>query len=297
MSVVIEELSPQVVGKRLGQNVYNATGQLLLRKGVEITPRFYEFFESKGYRSIFLLDNAVNAGASQFNFDADRLLIAAPHLLKNIFRGLRSCQTTRASQAKVQLISLAESLLVHIRNTLHRPPHLLELKRREDYLYQHSVCVAVYAIFIGRKLNFQDRKLLSLAISALLHDFGMEFVDERIINKQEKLNDKEFEHVKEHTTLGFSHLVRNSLFDGVSTVATVQHHERVDGQGYPNRLQGEAIHEYSRIISVSDFFDALTSDRPHRRLLAIEDALELIKQHETSIFDAEVARSFIEVFG
>ncbi|MFQ5649074.1 MAG: HD-GYP domain-containing protein [bacterium] len=296
MSVIIEQLSPALVGKRLGQNLYNATGNLLLRKGVTLTPRFLDYFQEKGYRSIFVLNEDDTEIAGRFNYTSDRLLVSAPYLLKNIFRNLKSEETLKASQARNDLISLAESILVHIRNTLRRPMHLMELKRQDDYLYQHSVYVAVYSIFLGCKLNFHDRKLLSLAISALLHDFGMEFIDERIVNKESRLEDKEFEKVKEHTTKGFTHLVRNCFFDGISSVASVQHHERFDGCGYPNKLQGDAIHEYSRIITVTDFFDAWTSDRPHRRLNSIENALEFLRSNEDKMFDGKLVRSFVEVF-
>lgn len=298
MGVIIAELRPDVIGKKLGQNLYNASGNLLLRKGVEITNRFYDFFDEKGYRSIFVLGDENRAGMSvQCNFTADRMLVSAPYLLKRIFRDLKSDETGKTAQAKNNLVSLAESILVHIRNTLRRPPHLLELKRAEDYLYQHSVCVAVYAIFLGLRLNFHDRKLLSLATSALLHDFGMEFVDAAIVNKVDKLGDDEFEKIKEHTTMGFTHLVRNCYFDGISTVASVQHHERFDGGGYPNSIEGDEIHEYSRIITVADFFDAWTSDRPHRRLNTIDNAMEFLRNNEDKIFDSNIVRNFVEVFG
>ncbi|MCH9006546.1 HD domain-containing protein [candidate division KSB1 bacterium] len=297
LGVIIEELNQNVIGKRLGQNLYNPTGNLLLRKGVEISPRYFEFFVGRGYRSIFLLSNEPDRGLSSVHYNSDKLLATAPYLLKRVFRKLKLEESVNAAQARGELLSLAESILVHVRNTLRVPPKIMELKRAEDYLYQHSVNVAVHSILIGQKLDFHDKKLLTLAISALLHDFGMMFVDDAIVNKTTRLEEAEFEQVKEHTTKGFTHLVRNCFFDGMITIASVQHHERYDGHGYPKSLEGESIHEYSRIIALTDFFDAWTSDRPHRRLNSVEHAMEFIRANQSTIFDPTLAARFVETFG
>lgn len=294
MGVTIEELTPEVIGRRLGQNLYNQAGNLLLRKGVELTERFYEFFVDRGYRSIFVLDQA--AGESTLHVNSDKLLAVAPYILKKVFRRLKQDDNGQAAQAKANLLSLSEAIYVHVRNTLQRPPQMVEMKRMDDYLYQHSVNVCVYSIYVGQKLGFSDKKLMSLAISSLLHDFGMEFVDEGILNKASKLEESEFEKVKEHTTKGFTHLVRHCSFDGLTTVASVQHHERYDGLGYPKSLGGDDIHEFSRIISLTDTFDAWTSDRPHRRLHSIDNAIDFIRTNESTLFDPKFAQSFVEVF-
>ncbi len=110
------------------------------------------------------------------------------------------------------------------------------------------------------------------------------------------MKEQEFEHVKEHTTKCFSHLVRNCSFTGLITVASAQHHERFDGLGYPKGLGREDIHEFSRIIRLTDTFDAWTSDRPHRRLHPIEKAIEFIRTNENQIFDTVVVEPFIEIF-
>jgi HD-GYP domain-containing protein (c-di-GMP phosphodiesterase class II) len=179
---------------------------------------------------------------------------------------------------------------------MNRIYQVLDLKRQEDYIYQHCVNVAIFSLMVGQKLRFNDKKLMSLVTSALLHDFGMLFIEPEIINKTTRLSDGEFEIVKEHTVKGFTHLVRNCSFDGLSTIASVQHHERFDGKGYPNSIDGEKIHEFARIIAVTDAFDAWTSDRPHRRMNSVEEAIAFLKAHDGDIFDPQVVKSFIEIF-
>jgi HD-GYP domain-containing protein (c-di-GMP phosphodiesterase class II) len=297
LGTVIEELTPKIIGKRLGQDLYNANGNLLLRRGIEINSRFYEHFEQLGYKSVYLLNtDDREEGAVQSIIIPGQLVSAAPGRLKSIFRRLSREDGGPYLSAKGELIDLARYILGSIDARVAKLPDILDLKRPEDYLYQHSVNVAVYSTLIGRRLNYEDKKIFHLVLAALLHDFGMMFVDEEIVNKTSKLEPAEFDHVKEHTIKGFSHLVRNCSFDGLSTIASVQHHERFDGAGYPNNLQAERIHEYSRIISVTDSFDAWTSDRPHRRMQSIESALEFLRSNQAKMFDPDVVDRFLTIF-
>ncbi|MFQ5750512.1 MAG: HD-GYP domain-containing protein [bacterium] len=296
MGVEIEELSPKVIGKKLGQNLYNPTGNLLLRKGVIIKPYYYNHFKKEGYRSIYLLNNHSNDIEATSHFLSDRLQATAPFSLKNIFRLLNLDDPQKATAAKSKLFALARSLLLNVNYNIQKLPKILDLKRHEDYLYQHSINVAVYAILIGHRLQYNETRLLNLVLAALLHDFGMLFVDNKIVNKSSQIEDAEFETIKAHTTKGFHHLFRKCSFDGLSALATVQHHERFDGTGYPKELSGKDIHEYSRIISLTDFFDAWTSDRPHRRLHTIDEAIEFIKNNEGKIFDPILAHTFVRLF-
>lgn len=294
MAIEIQELDQKVIGRRLGQNLYNSVGNLLLRKGVEITPRYYDFFEEKGYRSIFLL-NPSETSLKHLSSSC-RLLATAPYVLKKIFRKFCHEDSIIAAQTKQEVVALAESILVYVSNSLTVPPRIWELKRQHDYLYQHCVNVAVYSIYIGRKLDFDDKRLLNLVIAALIHDFGMEFIDGNILYKNEELDEEEITQIHEHTTKGFTHLVRHCAFDGITTVASVQHHERFDGQGYPKALRGDSIHEFSRIIALTDFFDAWTSDRPHRRMHSFDHALDFIRDNQQKIFDPVIVKSFVELF-
>jgi len=291
----VHELEPNVIGKRLGRNYYNVNGTLLLRKGVEINRRFLQHFEERGYKSIFLL-NGDAGNSEQRNVVPDKLLASAPMKLKKVFLKFARTELAYQNNAKNELIELAKELLFNVDGQVTRLNQVIDLKRHQDYLYQHSINVALYAILIGQKLQFHEMKLLKLTVAALLHDFGMLFVDSEIVNKASKLESPEFERVKLHTTQGFSHLVRQCSFDGLTTVATVQHHERYDGKGYPRNISGDEIHEFSRIITLADFFDAWTSDRPHRRLNSIENAVEYIRTHEKKIFDPELVKAFMTIF-
>jgi len=290
---VIEALSPAIIGRPLGQNLYNQAGNLLLRKGTLINQRYFEFFKDKGYDSILLMPQGGDQTTA--GVGSDRLLTAAPYLLKKMFKKLRLEESVYTAQAKAEIISLAESIFIHFKNIRRKAPQIIELKRRDDYLYQHSVSVCLYSLYIGEKLGYSDNKLMDLAIAALIHDFGMEFVDGQVLKKDTELNEKELAHIREHTKNGFSHLVKNCSFDGLTIVASAQHHERFDGDGYPKKLVGNDIDEFSRIVTLTDAFDAWTSDRPHRRLQSAQTAMTFIQKNQNKIFDPTIAQTFMEI--
>ncbi|MFQ5677487.1 MAG: HD-GYP domain-containing protein [bacterium] len=293
--MIITELTPQVIGKKLGKNLYNASGNLLLRKGVEINSHYYEHFKQQGYQSIYLLNNADGEIESYAQLLPERFHSTCPTVLSRIFRNLLSDNKKKAVEGKDELIALAESILLNV-NCHNKNAHcILDLKTPKHYLYQHSINVAAYSVLLAERLNYSQPKKLSLVLASLLHDIGMLFIDSNIVNKTTRLEKEEFEVVKEHTVVGFRHLVGHCSFDGLSSVASVQHHERYDGMGYPRKIEGEAIHEYSRIITLLDFFDAWTSDRPHRRLHSIEKAVEQIKNDEGA-FDPAIVEAFLELF-
>ena len=295
MNVEIEELTPEVIGQKLGRNIYNANGNVLLREGVVINTSYYAHFSKQGYRSICLLGDDVVHLPSHSNFVPDRFIATAPFLLKEIFRMLWQEDNIRVAEAKAKLTSLAQSLLTQITLDVQKATPLLDLKRPKDYLYQHSINVAAYSLILGHRIGYDNSTLLALAQAALLHDFGMLFIDDEIVNKTTRLAKSEIQIVRQHTTKGFTHLFNYGPFDGISALPSAQHHERYDGRGYPQELSGEKIHEFSRIVALADGFDAWTSDRPHRRLHSTAETLKFIKENTASIFDPRLARLLIDL--
>ena len=292
----IVELSQDVLGQKLGKNLYNSNGNLLLRKGVEINPHYLGHFKKKGYKSIYLLNNDLEVNQPSSHLLPERFLSTSPFVLKRIFRNLMEDNKKKAADAKNELIALAESILLNINNLNKKVPKILDLKTQEDYLYQHSINVAAYSALIGEKLKYPGTKLMSLVLASLLHDFGMLFIDNEIVNKATRLEEVELEKVREHTTIGFRHLIGPCSFDGLSSVASVQHHERFDGSGYPRKIEGDDIHEYSRIITLIDFFDAWTSDRPHRRLHSMDQSFAFIEKDKGKAFDPKIVDAFLDIF-
>ena len=289
-------LNQDAIGKKLGQKLYNSNGGLLLGKGTELKEFHFSHIQQVGYKSIYVVDELEADADIDVHIISEKIRANTPIELAKIYQKLMSPNKITISDGKKELNEMADSLVRQVNYRLEEPPNILDLKRQEDYLYQHAINVAAYAILIGQRMQYHQMKLFDLALSALLHDFGMQFIDQEILNKPGELDKSEYEEVKKHTSLGFQHLSRQCFMKGVVAAVALQHHERHDASGYPNGMSGDVIHEYSRIVAVCDFYDAYTSDRPYRQLHSIEDAIGYLMAQSDGEFDPNVVRHFMEYF-
>ncbi|MCM8803165.1 MAG: HD-GYP domain-containing protein [Candidatus Omnitrophica bacterium] len=164
-----------------------------------------------------------------------------------------------------------------------------ELEEKDEYLKGHSENVRRYAIMIGKEMKLPKEEIKVLSELTAIHDVGKIFVDNIILTKPDKLNEKEWEIIKKHPEIGAKIVSQIRRFkDGISIIR--HHHERVNGNGYPNGISGDNISLIAKIVSVADAIDAMLSDRPYREALSIERVKqELIKNMGTQ-FDSEVVK-------
>ncbi|MCL2578596.1 MAG: HD-GYP domain-containing protein [Oscillospiraceae bacterium] len=170
---------------------------------------------------------------------------------------------------------------------------VLNLKSHDDYTYHHSMSVAALTIAIGQQMGFNKETLQRLGKCAMLHDIGKISIPTELINKPSRLLPEEFATMKGHSTAGHGYLTQTfgdeDLLQGV-----VQHHERVDGSGYPYGAKKENIHPWSKIISVADVYDALTSNRSYRTASSPGDAIEFLMGGVGKDFDFDVVECFLQ---
>lgn len=163
---------------------------------------------------------------------------------------------------------------------------------RDPHTRGHSAQVCRYALAMGAEMGFSPRRLERLEIAALLHDIGKIGVEAFILSKQTALDKLELMAIRHHPLLGVRILEPvTQLKDVVPFIR--HHHERYDGGGYPDGLQGEQIPLEARILAVADSFDAMTSHRPYRKAMSSQTALEELRQKAGSQFDLQI----VEIFG
>jgi len=180
-----------------------------------------------------------------------------------------------------------------------------EIKKRESVMnsltaintldhctYQHSINVAQYSLELGVQLKLSQAELYTLCVGALLHDIGKVLIPKEIIKKPDSLTNEEFEIIKEHTTKGYDYLKGFLDISDSAKLIVLQHHERMDGRGYPNNISGEFISRLSRIVAIADVYDALTSDRPYRKAISPNNAVEYILSNVDIQFDYEMVNAF-----
>ncbi|MFD1780529.1 HD-GYP domain-containing protein [Fredinandcohnia salidurans] len=168
-----------------------------------------------------------------------------------------------------------------------------EVEKKDRYTYNHSERVAEYAVKIAKKLMLPKEKLENLYLSSILHDIGKINTPEEILKKPDKLTDEEFAIIKRHPRDG-AEMVKDFYYNDIATIIE-QHHERLDGSGYPNRLKGDEILIEARIIAVSDTFDAMTEDRSYRKALSSQIALDELKRLAGTHYDKKVVDAFEDI--
>ena len=166
---------------------------------------------------------------------------------------------------------------------------------KDSYTNGHSLRVASYTKLLAKKLGENEATAQKFYNIALLHDIGKIGIPDEILNKPGKLNEEEYETIKTHTYRGFEILKRVRSQKDISDGA-YYHHERFDGKGYPTKLNGAKIPWVARIISVADAFDAMSSTRPYRKRLPMEEIVEEIKKCSGTQFDPVVAKAFLELY-
>jgi putative nucleotidyltransferase with HDIG domain len=158
----------------------------------------------------------------------------------------------------------------------------------------HARQVSEYAVEIGRRLGMLPGQLEILEQAALLHDIGKLGIPESILFKPERLTDEEYAHIKRHATLGANMLEANASLRVLAPYVR-HHHERLDGNGYPDQLRGYAIPIESRIIGVCDAVEAMASDRPYRRAMGIDEIVAELRKNAGVQFDPQVVDVFTAV--
>ena len=168
------------------------------------------------------------------------------------------------------------------------------LEARDPYTSGHSLRVRRYAIALAKAMGFNKQQIKQISLAAKLHDIGKVGLPEGILNKAGRLTPEEYDTVKEHPVIG--ERILTPIIHNRNVLAAIRgHHERWDGKGYPDGLCGEQITEYTRVISVVDCFDALTSSRAYRDALTAEEALELLEKGIGTQFDPRFVTPFVEI--
>jgi putative nucleotidyltransferase with HDIG domain len=200
--------------------------------------------------------------------------------------------------ASAILIFIAKPIIHHYvsqNNDLNSHTRLILtlLKHKDPHTYHHSMRVTFWTEMIARKLKLAETEVHQLSQAASWHDIGKIEVDSSVLNKDGKLNEEEYDIIKQHPELGY-HLVKDLNFFKKFLNVIRYHHERYDGFGYPVGLKGEEIPYHARIVCVADSFDAMTMDRPYRCGMPMEKAVAELERCSGTHFDSKIVKAFVE---
>ena len=181
-------------------------------------------------------------------------------------------------------LSVLENMVITLTN-------FLEI--HDQYTKDHSQNVANYSKKIAQHLGLEDSKISEIYYAGLIHDIGKTIIPKEVLNKNDKLTEDEYDIVKKHPNYAYQILVKNKDLNHIANIV-LEHHERWDGNGYPNGKKGEDISLEARIISIADAYDAMVSDRPYRKAFTKEIAIKEILDKAGKQFDPKVAVIAVE---
>ncbi|RKR72014.1 HD-GYP domain-containing protein [Marinobacter nauticus] len=174
---------------------------------------------------------------------------------------------------------------------------MARIKHRDAYTAEHCLRVAIFTVAFARFLGLPEDDLEVAGMCGLLHDIGKLRVPDEILNKPGPLSPREYEVMREHTTLGHELLKQDPSLDPIISDVTLHHHERIDGRGYPQQLPEWQISRFARLISIVDAYDAMTSDRCYRDGMSPADAVRILYKNRAQQFDADMVEAFIRMIG
>lgn len=174
---------------------------------------------------------------------------------------------------------------------------LSRIKHADSYTAEHSLNVGVLAMSLGRHLGYDRPDLEALGLCGVLHDVGKMMVDPSILNKPGRLTDEEFKAIRQHPNFSKGILQQDETLKPVVLEAAYSHHERIDGEGYPSGINAQHLNEFTKIITIVDAFDAITSERCYSPAKPVSEALKILYENRNAQFDDELVVKFIENIG
>ncbi len=169
------------------------------------------------------------------------------------------------------------------------------IEARDTYTRTHGDRLIDYGVLVGREMGLTENEIKNIRYAAAMHDVGKIGIKDSILNKQGRLTEEEYQEIKKHPEIGYNMLKKIKFLSHIAN-DVLHHQERYDGKGYPAGISGDDIPIVARIIAVVDTFDAMTTDRPYRKALSEDTALEEIKKNSGTQFDPKVVDAFLKTF-
>ena len=278
-------------GMITAQSIYNPLGASYLTKGVELSPKYIERLKKAGLDGVTVtsLDPKLKL-APPADIVQEKTRISAIHNVATAFQNVEDHGTLDPKP----LQDISETILLDIIEQQRNLVQLTDIRLHDTYTFAHSVNVAILSALLGVLQKLPKEDLLKLTLGGLLHDLGKITVPHEILTKPGHLSDDEWRLMQGHPDAGRQRLKKMFPNDILLSTIALQHHEHIDGSGYPNHLQGEQIHRYARIVAIADVYDALTSVRPYKRAYTPSVAHRIMTTCSPGHFDLELLHLFFD---
>ncbi|WMT39756.1 HD-GYP domain-containing protein [Paenibacillus sp. D2_2] len=272
--IAIDSLRP---GMKLGKKIYNEDGIVLLSENVEINDAIIRSMRHHGLDYIYIADHRTDDIQVSEMIEETTRRRALNELRVNFKKLMEpSMKGVVYPYLGKTFSGLVESIIDDLSSRENVMIMMMNIDSMDHYLYRHSLNVCIYTLLLGQVYGYSKEDLTLLGLGAMLHDIGKTKVPPDILNKPSQLTDEEFAQIKKHTEIGFKLLKDEPGIPLKAAHCAYQHHERVNGSGYPRGLKGDEIHEFARWIAITDAFDAMTTHRVYRPAMLPHQAVEVL---------------------
>lgn len=247
-------------GDTLARSIYLDNGTTLVGAGVVLTQRMLDRLNTLNITKMYIQDERI----SDIVLDepiSEQTRREALSIIHDTFRKVQEApqkwrQTFANQDFGRQFRQVMSSVIDELKRNRSAMSLLGNASASDHYIVGHSFNVALYTTALAMKAGFTERELIEIGMGAMLHDVGKMAIPLEIVTKPGKLTEEEYEVMKTHTEIGFEMLRRQDDIPLLAAHCAFQHHERLNGTGYPRQLKGDEIHLYGRILAVCDVFDA-----------------------------------------
>lgn len=277
------------IGDVLGKTIYSSNGRTLLGKGVKLTPLFIGKLRGMGISIVYIEDPRFNDVVAE-DIISEENRREAMDIIEQSTQAVRLGKDLDGFPLKNMIKKIVEEIMFK-KDVL---VNMMDIRSKDNYTFAHSVNVCVLSTVLGKVMLLDKEKLETLAIGALLHDVGMVHLPPNILNPTEELTLSELEQMKTHTTLGFEDLRKRKELSLVVAHIAFQHHEHINGTGYPRQLKEGEIHPLAQIVAIADLYDKLTSDHSELKRVMPHEACEVLMGLVGKVFPLEPVRMFLK---
>lgn len=283
-------------GMKIGSSVFTSEGILLLRSGTFLTKNAVNRLKLMDIPAVFIDDGFIK-DVDIAGVISDETRNDAIKKVRNIFGQMeiaKKAQRVCLVLDETKITDVVEKILENLLLRSDVLVSLSDIRTFDDYTYGHSVNVCILALLTGNALNLSRSSLIQLGTGAMLHDLGKILTPKEILNKPGELSEEEFKTIKRHSEDGYMLLREKGKIGSLAASVVREHHERIDGSGYPRGLKGDKIHILSKIVGLVDVYDALIADRVYRKGYMPHEAYEMLAAAVDIIFDFQVVKAFLD---
>lgn len=295
------------VGMKIDQSIVDGTGRILIARGAELDEYLISSLKRLGINGVYIREGeeepivdlekettAETLKTIESLTVKDRVKVKlSESVKKRVAEGISYLYSnTESTELTSVTKNIADELMKAINVNDALAIDIGTLKVSDEYTFKHSVDVATMAMVVAKKYGFSDAEVYDIGIAGLLHDMGKSKIPNEILNKPGKLTDEEFEIMKQHSVFSYNILKNNQGLKDSVKLAVLQHHEKINGAGYPFGVDSSKICPFAKILSVVDIYDALVTERPYKSAFSPRDAVEMIMAM-TAELDMDAMKSFL----